>query len=482
MSSDGAPARFALLLHGKIGRLNTSASIVVRDQIGASRELITLCSRTHLHFIVAANRGSAGGVDVTGHHSNPADHQQIDWMTPCQPSRVHCQVFVHTWNPDDAAFIDASYGPHLRASKHQPVEQRNNQCRKQGGPDFGHLPLRRLIFAPAYAPGRTKLRPASANQPLGLLRGPAIQGPCLRHRQQRSLAVALGWPRRTADARPRAPAWPAVHAGSGATSRRRTRLAVCSRVHGPAPRVAASHVRQRGRTAVLTGPQLGSCAPSGHLWRLGAVSHSQGTGRPTGRPAPASGGSSHRRLQTSPLTTQVQLLEEGPRRTVHERTRGERGAADVRSVRRDGAPSCRAHVAPSDRHALVRRTSRGPRTSEPLNPTRTRTLGDCATATSPTRPSSHPSPTTCGSPRPRTSSVLKVPACAAHSTTSLFPALVRASLLGVRLSAPVSATVPAPISTPVSQGGARDMERYQRAVRHLRARARSDHTSRWRPT
>ena len=263
MSSDGAPARFALLLHGKIGRLNTSASIVVRDQIGASRELITLCSRTHLHFIVAANRGSAGGVDVTGHHSNPADHQQIDWMTPCQPSRVHCQVFVHTWNPDDGAFIDASYGPHLRASKHQPVEQRNNQCRKQGGPDFGHLPLRRLIFAPAYAPGRTKLRPASANQPLGLLRGPAIQGPCLRHRQQRSLAVAFGRPRRTADARPRAPAWPAVHAGSGATSRRRARLAVCSRVHGPAPRVAASHVRQRGRTAVLTGPQLGSCAPQG---------------------------------------------------------------------------------------------------------------------------------------------------------------------------------------------------------------------------
>ena len=123
------------------------------------------------------------------------------------------------------------------------------------------------------------------------------------------------------------------------------------------------------------------------------------------------------------------------------------------------------------------------RTPKP-NPPETRTLGDCATATSPTRPSSHPSPTTCGSPRPRTSSVLKVPACAmvAHSTTSLFPALVRASLLGVRLSAPVSATVPAPISTPVSQGGARDMERYQRAVRHLRARARSDHTSRWRPT
>jgi hypothetical protein len=125
MSADGAPARFALLLHGKIGRLNTTASQAVRDHTGASRELITLCSRTHLHFIVAANSGSAGGVDVTGHHSNPTDHQQIDRMTPRHPSRVHCQVFVHTWNPDSGAFIDASYGPHLRASKHQPVEQRN---------------------------------------------------------------------------------------------------------------------------------------------------------------------------------------------------------------------------------------------------------------------------------------------------------------------------------------------------------------------
>ena len=80
-------------------------------------------------------------------------------------SRVHCQVFVHTWNPDSAAFIDASYGPHLRASKHQPVEQRNNRCRKQGGPDFGQLALQTLISAPDHAPGCPKLRPASASQP-----------------------------------------------------------------------------------------------------------------------------------------------------------------------------------------------------------------------------------------------------------------------------------------------------------------------------
>ena len=81
MFADGAPARFALLLHGKIGRLNRTASEVVKENVVASRELITLCSRSHLHFIVAANSGSGGGVDVTDHHSNPTDRQQIGRLT-----------------------------------------------------------------------------------------------------------------------------------------------------------------------------------------------------------------------------------------------------------------------------------------------------------------------------------------------------------------------------------------------------------------
>ena len=71
MFADGAPARFALLLHGKIGRLNRTASEVVKENVVASRELITLCSRSHLHFIVAANSGSAGGVDVTTTRTPP---------------------------------------------------------------------------------------------------------------------------------------------------------------------------------------------------------------------------------------------------------------------------------------------------------------------------------------------------------------------------------------------------------------------------
>ena len=95
---DSAPAHFALLLHGRIGRIDKSASAAVTEKLGASHKLVAMCSQSHLHFVVAANSGLAGGVDV----------------------------FVHTWNPESAAFIDASYGVYLRGSQHQPVEVTNN--------------------------------------------------------------------------------------------------------------------------------------------------------------------------------------------------------------------------------------------------------------------------------------------------------------------------------------------------------------------
>ena len=98
MTDGSTYAQFAVLLHGRIGRLNRTASDSVNEKLSASRQLISMCSSSHLHFVVAANSGPAGGVDV----------------------------FVHTWNPESAAFIDASYGAHLRASQHQPVEVKNN--------------------------------------------------------------------------------------------------------------------------------------------------------------------------------------------------------------------------------------------------------------------------------------------------------------------------------------------------------------------
>ena len=41
--------------------------------------------------------------------------------------------------------------------------------------------------------------------------------------------------------------------------------------------------------STVKAPQLGSCASSGRAWRLWAARRSQGRGRPTGRPAAASG-------------------------------------------------------------------------------------------------------------------------------------------------------------------------------------------------
>ena len=57
---------------------------------------------------------------------------------------------------------------------------------------------------------------------------------------------------------------------------------------------------QQGQSAPLAAPQLGSCASPGRAWRLWAARHSQGRGRPTGRPATASGARANR-LQSRPF-------------------------------------------------------------------------------------------------------------------------------------------------------------------------------------
>ena len=57
---------------------------------------------------------------------------------------------------------------------------------------------------------------------------------------------------------------------------------------------------EQGQSAPLAAPQLGSCASPGRAWRLWAARHSQGRGRPTGRPATASAARAHR-LQSRPF-------------------------------------------------------------------------------------------------------------------------------------------------------------------------------------
>ena len=176
MFAEGAPARFALLLHGKIGRLNRTASEVVKENVGASRELITLCSRSHLHFIVAANSGSGGGVDVTDHHSNPTDQQEIDRLTPCPPractARCSCTLGTLRARPSS-----------MRATAHT-CGRANTSLWSNAATDVGNKVAQTSaswlcegsLLAPDHAPGCPKLRPASSNhQPLGLLRWPATQ-------------------------------------------------------------------------------------------------------------------------------------------------------------------------------------------------------------------------------------------------------------------------------------------------------------------
>jgi hypothetical protein len=58
------------------------------------------------------------------------------------------------------------------------------------------------------------------------------------------------------------------------------------------PGLQKGHVKvePHGQGARLSSAQLGPCASSGRAWRLWAARHSQGgAGRPTGRPATASG-------------------------------------------------------------------------------------------------------------------------------------------------------------------------------------------------
>ena len=83
--------RYALLLHGRAGTWDQSPSESLHARGGprkASRRLIRFCAETHLAHIVQA----VGA---------PVD------------------VFIHTWHPELATFIDGIYGEALRGSQRQ---------------------------------------------------------------------------------------------------------------------------------------------------------------------------------------------------------------------------------------------------------------------------------------------------------------------------------------------------------------------------
>lgn len=97
-----AQAKYALLLCGLIGTLRGGCASCAagfsrkhHEPEGASARLVAYVAESHLEHVVRPN-AAAGGVDV----------------------------FVHTWNPEAAVFVDAQYGRHLRLSLHQAPEAR----------------------------------------------------------------------------------------------------------------------------------------------------------------------------------------------------------------------------------------------------------------------------------------------------------------------------------------------------------------------
>ena len=95
-------ARYALLLHGRIGTLRAppSISLVQKNlQLRDYAKAMATTAASHIEHVVRANAG--------GHHADGGGG--VD-------------VFAHSWNPFLGELFDRTYAPHLRASWHQPIE------------------------------------------------------------------------------------------------------------------------------------------------------------------------------------------------------------------------------------------------------------------------------------------------------------------------------------------------------------------------
>lgn len=106
-------ARFALLLHGRLGTLSVPPSFsLVSPRVRPHNfiEAAAVCAASLRAHVLEANRG---GVDV----------------------------FVHSWNPDVGARVDALYAPHLRRSQHQRVQFGDKQKARSQALSVGRAAL-----------------------------------------------------------------------------------------------------------------------------------------------------------------------------------------------------------------------------------------------------------------------------------------------------------------------------------------------------
>ena len=86
-------ARFALLLHGRVGNVMMPPSESLRHSdaevaAGGLHGLVRLLAASHLEHVVVPNEAD---------------------------------VFLHSWNPGLGLLLDAQYGPSLQGSLHEPV-------------------------------------------------------------------------------------------------------------------------------------------------------------------------------------------------------------------------------------------------------------------------------------------------------------------------------------------------------------------------
>ncbi|KAG8460295.1 hypothetical protein KFE25_011786 [Diacronema lutheri] len=100
-------ARYALLVAGRYGPWSKAASQGVQRNFSSSLRQIRFAAASHLAHVVLAPDNAAPAADGA---------RGVD-------------VFVHSWNPDAAAFIDAQYARALVASAHQPLEEAREAAR-----------------------------------------------------------------------------------------------------------------------------------------------------------------------------------------------------------------------------------------------------------------------------------------------------------------------------------------------------------------
>ncbi len=95
------PPRFAVALHGRVGTLRSKASTSVTLGLNASLRILHFCAASFRQHLVTA-----------------------------QPDGTVVDVFIHSWNPERGAYIDAHYGPPV-ASRHDAPDGRLPKAQSQ---------------------------------------------------------------------------------------------------------------------------------------------------------------------------------------------------------------------------------------------------------------------------------------------------------------------------------------------------------------